>query len=67
MEDLEKNNASADEKRYFNNFNTSPFFSIFGFDLYSDDILILCILFSMYMEGIKDQMLFLLLLLLLFS
>ncbi|MBO4293384.1 MAG: hypothetical protein J5881_03240 [Clostridia bacterium] len=67
MEDLEKNNASADEKRYFNNFNYNPFFSIFGFDLYSDDILILCILFSMYMEGIKDQMLFLLLLLLLFS
>lgn len=67
MEKSEEKNASADEKRSFNLFNQAPFFSIFGFDLYSDDILILCILFSMYMEGIKDQMLFLLLLLLLFS
>lgn len=67
MENLEDKNASHDEKRSLNFFNQAPFFSILGFDLYSDDILILCILFSMYMEGIKDQMLFLMLLLLLFS
>ena len=67
MENLEEKNASDNTKRYFGNYNNNPFLSIFGFDLYSDDILILCILFSMYMEGIKDQMLFMILLLLLFS
>lgn len=67
MENLEKKDASSNEKRSFSNFNNKPFFSILGFDLYSDDILILCILFSMYTEGIKDQMLFMLLILLLFS
>ena len=67
MENLEKKDASSNEKRSFSNFNSKPFFSFLGFDLYSDDILILCILFSMYTEGIKDQMLFMLLVLLLFS
>lgn len=67
MDFLEEKDASNNEKRSFNNFNNKPFFSIFGFDLYFDDILILCILFSMYKDGIKDDMLFMCLLLLLFS
>ena len=41
--------------------------NILGIDLYSDDILILCILFFLYMEGIKDEMLFISLILLLLT
>ena len=41
--------------------------NILGIDLYSDDILILCILFFLYMEGIKDEMLFISLVLLLLT
>ena len=67
MQELDEKNASNEEKRSFNLFNQSPFFSFLGFNLYSDDILILCILFSMYKDGIKDEMLFICLLLLLFS
>ncbi|MBR3002571.1 MAG: hypothetical protein IKF38_03285 [Clostridia bacterium] len=44
-----------------------PFINIFGIDLYSDDILILCILLSLYLEGVKDEMLFISLILLLLS
>ena len=63
MEDLENNN----EKHFLKGFYDKPFFNIFGIELYMDDLLLLCILFSMYKEGIKDQMLFMCLLLLLFS
>lgn len=47
--------------------NSQALFSIFGLDLYSDDILILCLLFFLYVEGVKDEMLFLCLILLLIS
>ena len=47
--------------------DNSPFISILGIDLYSDDILILCILLSLYLEGVKDEMLFISLILLLLS
>lgn len=49
------------------NDNSQAFINIFGMDLYSDDILILCILLSLYLEGVKDEMLFISLLLLLIS
>ena len=45
--------------------NAQPFINILGFELYSDDILILCILLSLYLEGVKDEMLFISLILLL--
>lgn len=67
MQNFIEKSASDNEKRFLNNFYNKPFFSVFGFNLYFDDILILCILFSMYMDGIKDEMLFLCLFLLLFS
>lgn len=44
-----------------------PVFEIFGIKLYSDDILILCLLFFLYQEGVKDQSLFISLILLLLS
>ena len=43
-----------------------PIFSILGINLYLDDLLILCILFTLYLNGVKDEMLFISLILLLF-
>ena len=43
------------------------FFEIFGLKLYFDDVLIMCLLYFLYTEGIQDQELFLCLILLLIS
>lgn len=43
------------------------FFEIFGLKLYFDDILLVCIIFFLYNEGVKDQGLFIALILLLLS
>lgn len=45
----------------------SPLFEIFGISLYYDDILILCLLFFLYKEEVKDPYLFISLVLLLLS
>ena len=42
-----------------------PVFEMFGITLYIDDIIILCILFFLYKEGIKDDLLYISLLLIL--
>ena len=44
-----------------------PVLEIFGIKLYLDDLIILGILFFLYKEGVKDEMLFLSLILLLLS
>lgn len=43
------------------------YFEIFGLKLYFDDILLICIIFFLYNEGVKDQGLFIALILLLLS
>ena len=43
------------------------FFELFGLKLHFDDVLIICILFFLYIEGVQDQELFLCLILLLLS
>lgn len=43
------------------------FFEIFGLKLYFDDVLLICLLFFLYEEGVKDQELFISLILLLLS
>lgn len=43
------------------------FFEVFGLKLYFDDILLICLLFFLYEEGVKDQELFISLILLLLS
>lgn len=43
------------------------FFEVFGLKLYFDDILIMCLLYFLYTEGVQDQELFLCLILLLLS
>lgn len=44
-----------------------PIFEILGIELYLDDIIILCVLFLLYKEGVRDEMLFLALILLLLT
>ena len=50
-----------------NDESSDYFFEIFGLKLYFDDILIMCLLFFLYTEGVQDQELFLCLILLLIS
>lgn len=45
----------------------SPILEVFGIELYIDDIIILCLLFILYKEETKDEMLFISLILLLLS
>lgn len=52
--------------RSYNNTDDS-FFELFGIKLYFDDILLICMIFFLYSEGVEDQMLFIALILLLLS
>lgn len=47
--------------------NGTEVFEIFGLKLYFDDILLICLIFFLYNEGVKDQYLFISLILLLLS
>lgn len=47
--------------------NGEVIFEIFGLKIYFDDLLIICILLFLYQEGIKDEYLFISLILLLLS
>ncbi len=58
--DLEKENNS-------NSSSDSPLFQLFGINLYFDDILLICLIWFLYDEGVKDQELFIALILLLLS
>ena len=44
-----------------------PFFKILGFHLFLDDLIIICLLLFLYQEQVTDQILYIILLLLLFS
>ncbi len=54
---------------HFDNFSNSdnPILELFGIKLYLDDIIILCLLFLLYKEDVKDEMLFIALILLLLT
>ena len=47
--------------------DNNPLFEIFGLKLYFDDILLLCLIFFLYKEGVNDEYLFLALIMLLLS
>lgn len=51
---------------YENDFENN-YIEIFGLRLYFDDILLICLIFFLYNEGVKDQYLFISLILLLLS
>jgi hypothetical protein len=60
--------ADSHEQRKSNDKNEDPqFFEIFGMKLYFDDLLIIGLLFFLYTEDVKDQYLFIALILLLLS
>lgn len=44
-----------------------PVFEILGLQLFYDDILLICLIFFLYLEGIKDYYLFLVLILILLT
>lgn len=47
--------------------NEANCFEVFGITLHFDDILIICLLLFLYNEGVKDQLLFVSLIMLLLS
>ena len=66
----DKNNYINQKKNSEDTKSESPseyFLEIFGLHLYFDDVLILCILFFLYTEEVRDQELFICLILLLLS
>lgn len=56
-----------EDRRESSSEEDSPIFEIFGIKLYFDDILLVCLIFFLYQEGVKDQSLFISLILLLLS
>lgn len=54
-----KNNSTDNNDNYF--------FELFGLKLYFDDILLICLIFFLYQEGVHDDELFISLILLLLS
>lgn len=56
------NSAPSSQKNTENSF-----LELFGLTLYFDDILLICLIFFLYQEGVKDTSLFLCLVLLLLS
>lgn len=66
LNNLSKINKKNNSKNNSSN-NENYFFELFGLKLYFDDILLLCLIFFLYEEGVKDDELFLSLVLLLLS
>ena len=62
-----KKEDSSSETKNCSNESSEYFFEVFGLKLYYDDILIMCLLYFLYTEGIQDQELFICLILLLLS
>ena len=65
ISDEKNRNLGSDD--FDNDSDNLDFFEIFGLKLYFDDILLICIIFFLYNEGVKDQGLFIALILLLLS
>ena len=58
---IQNNNSKSNDN------DENYFFELFGLKLYSDDILLICLIFFLYQEGVKDDELFLSLVFLLLS
>lgn len=63
----EKMPTSTETASSNNNDDDNSIFEIFGIKLHSDDILLICLIFFLYKEGVKDEYLFISLILLLLS
>lgn len=62
-----KFNANVESRKKDNRQDEEILFEIFGLKLYYDDILLICLIFFLYQEGVQDQYLFFALVLLLLS
>lgn len=58
--------SNTTNSRYYTN-DDQAIFEIFGIKLYLDDLIILGIIFFLYQQNVKDEMLYIILFLLLFS
>ena len=58
---------SNEHKKNNSKKNQDCFFELFGLKLYFDDVLLICLIFFLYQEGVKDDELFVSLILLLLS
>lgn len=67
IENNQKQSCQIENSNLATNSNDKPLFEIFGLKLYMDDILILCLLYFLYEENVKDELLFIALLMLLLS
>lgn len=74
IEPIHQNSTLSQDRQSFSQDNLkdtrqkqSPFLEIFGLELFFDDILLLSLIFFLYSEGVKDDMLFVTLILLLLS
>ena len=66
IDNLNSNKSNSSEHSFFKNDDT-VMFELSGIKLYQDDILLICLIFFLYNEGIKDEFLFVALVLLLLS
>lgn len=64
-----KNDTSQKESKYIKKIINveAPIFEIFGLKLFFDDILIIALIFFLYNEGVRDNLLFISLILILLS
>ncbi len=62
---FEKKKTSCDARDSYN--SSKPIFEIFGIKLFFDDVLLISLIFFLYSEDVKDQSLFIVLILLLLS
>ena len=63
----QKQSCQIENRNLATDYNIKPIFEIFGLKIYMDDILILCLLYFLYEENVKDELLFIALLMLLLS
>lgn len=61
------NRKDLDNEDKNDDVNDDKIFEIFGIKLHFDDILLICLIFFLYNEGVKDEYLFIALILLLLS
>lgn len=62
-----QNNCFNECKKNKSNNNTDYLFDLFGLKLYTDDVLLVSLIYFLYSEGVKDESLFIVLILLLLS
>ena len=66
-DEVKENNRSLNQKNKSNKYTDDYLFDLFGLKIYSDDVLLVSLIYFLYSEGVKDDGLFLVLILLLLS